>query len=75
MANQKVCDIIRDCSGAKQAIRKVLEMAVSKLLDSNRHNGCFSVNAEIEVAAHDVGVKVIICQSGLHMETTLSLLD
>jgi TetR/AcrR family transcriptional repressor of nem operon len=68
-ANQKVCDIVKDSSGAKEAIRKLLEMAVSKLLNNNQHNGCFLVNAEIEVAAHDVGIKEMICQSGLHMES------
>jgi TetR/AcrR family transcriptional repressor of nem operon len=44
-------------------------MAVSKLLNNDQHNGCFLVNAEIEVAAHDVGIKEMICQSGLHMES------
>jgi TetR/AcrR family transcriptional repressor of nem operon len=67
-ANQQVCEIIKDCSGAKEAIHKLLEMTVNKLLDNDQHNGCFLVNAEIEVAAHDAGVKEIICQSGIHME-------
>jgi TetR/AcrR family transcriptional repressor of nem operon len=68
-ANQQVCDIIKDCSGAKEAIQKLLEMAVRKLLDSEQHNGCLLINAEIEVAAHDVGIKEMVCKSGLHMES------
>lgn len=67
-ADQQVCDIIKDCLGAKEAIHKLLEMTVNKLLDNEEHNGCFLVNAEIEVAAHDAGVKEIICQSGIHIE-------
>ncbi len=68
-ANQEVYAIINGSLGAKDAIGKLLEMAVSKLLDKEEHNGCFLVNAEIEVAAHDAGVKEMICQSGLHMES------
>ena len=68
-ANQQVYAIIKESSGAKDAIRKLLEMTVSKLLDNDQHNGCFLVNAEIEVAAHDADVKEMICQSGLHIES------
>jgi TetR/AcrR family transcriptional repressor of nem operon len=68
-ANKEVHDIIKNSSGAKEALRKLLETAVNKLLDNEQHNGCFLVNAEIELAAHDVGVKEMICQSGLNMES------
>jgi TetR/AcrR family transcriptional repressor of nem operon len=73
-ANQQVCDIVKDCVSAKEAIRQLLEMTVNKLLDDQQHNGCFLVNAEIEVAAHDIGVKEIISQSGIHMETAFMLI-
>jgi TetR/AcrR family transcriptional repressor of nem operon len=68
-ANEQVCDIIKDAIGAKEAIQKLLELAVSKLLDSEQPNSCLLINAETEVAAHDVGVKEMVCKSGLHMES------
>jgi TetR/AcrR family transcriptional repressor of nem operon len=68
-AREQVYDIIKDSSGAKQAIQRLLEMAVSKLLDSDQQNGCLLINAETEVAAHDVGIKEMVCKSGLHMES------
>jgi TetR/AcrR family transcriptional regulator, transcriptional repressor for nem operon len=68
-ADQRICDIIQNSSSAKAAIRQLLKITVDELLKDKQKHGCFLVNAEIEVALHDNGVKEMICRSTQHMET------
>lgn len=67
-ADDQVCNIIKTNTSAKAAIRQLLELTVNDLIGDNQQKGCFMVNAEIELAAHDDCVKEVICRSVQNME-------
>ena len=64
----KMCNIVSNTTSAKEAIKRLLEFTTVELLSDKEHKGCFSVNAEIEVAPHDKEVSDMICQSEQQVE-------
>jgi TetR/AcrR family transcriptional repressor of nem operon len=67
-AGTRMCDIVSNTTSAKEAIKRLLELATSDLLKDKQHKGCFMVNAEVEVAPHDAKVKNLVCKSDRQIE-------
>jgi TetR/AcrR family transcriptional regulator, transcriptional repressor for nem operon len=66
--SSQMCTIISDTVSAKEAIKQLLDLTTSQLLNDEQHNGCFMVNAEVEVAPHDKEVSSMICQGDQQVE-------
>ncbi|RFZ85712.1 TetR/AcrR family transcriptional regulator [Mucilaginibacter terrenus] len=66
----QMCNIISNAESAKEAIKKLLEFTTVNLLNDVQQKGCFMVNAEVEVAPHDVEVKALISQNNQLLEDT-----
>jgi TetR/AcrR family transcriptional repressor of nem operon len=66
--SSQMCTIISDTVSAKEAIKQLLDLTTSQLLSDEQHNGCFMVNAEVEVAPHDKEVSSMICQGDQQVE-------
>lgn len=64
----QMCTLIRESPSAKAAIRSLLEMVVNDLLGDQQRKGCFTVNAGIELGAHDTDVNNLICQNERQLE-------
>jgi TetR/AcrR family transcriptional repressor of nem operon len=64
----QMCDIINNTASAKEAIQKLLKLTMRDLLNDEQRKGCFMVNAEIELAAHDAEVKNVICRNEQQFE-------
>ncbi|WP_114939518.1 TetR/AcrR family transcriptional regulator [Mucilaginibacter endophyticus] len=69
----QMCSIIKDETSAKEAIKKLLELTTRDLLNDEQRKGCFMVNAEIELAAHDAEVKEMICRNEQQFEKAVYL--
>jgi TetR/AcrR family transcriptional repressor of nem operon len=67
-ASGKMCDVVSNSGSAKEAVKRLFEMATSELLSDEQHRGCFMVNAEVEVAPHDKEVSELICQNDQQVE-------
>jgi TetR/AcrR family transcriptional repressor of nem operon len=67
-SGSQMCSIVTNTASAKEAIRQLLELITSGLLNDEQHKGCFLVNAEVEVAPHDAQVKDIICKNEQQLE-------
>ena len=65
----KINQIVNSHGTAKQNIKKLLEFITDGLLNDQYHKGCFMVNAEVEVAPHDMEVNKMICQNDRQLET------
>ncbi|RZJ65538.1 MAG: TetR/AcrR family transcriptional regulator [Flavobacterium sp.] len=59
----RMCTIVNNATSFKDAIKQLLELLTSDLLKDEQSKGCFLVNAEVEVAAHDEKVKEIIAKN------------
>ncbi|MBS1525198.1 MAG: TetR/AcrR family transcriptional regulator [Bacteroidetes bacterium] len=70
-AQQKLNTIIDKASGAKEAIRRMLEYTIKELVGDKEQKGCFLVNAAVEVAPHDAEVNKMLCQNDGQMEKFL----
>jgi TetR/AcrR family transcriptional repressor of nem operon len=64
----QIRDIINKPAPAKETIKKLLEFAIGELLSDQQHKGCFMVNAEVEVAPHDMEVNNVVCKNEQQME-------
>lgn len=64
----QICKILTSAGPAKETIKKLLEFVGNRLLDDQKHKGCFMVNAEVEVAPHDAIVSQMICQNDQQVE-------
>ncbi|QTE35716.1 TetR/AcrR family transcriptional regulator [Mucilaginibacter gossypii] len=67
----QMCDIINNTASAKEAIQKLLELTMRDLLNDEQRKGCFMVNAEIELAPHDVEVKNVVCRNEQQFEDAI----
>jgi TetR/AcrR family transcriptional repressor of nem operon len=67
-SGSQLCTIVTNNTSAKEAIKELLELVASGLLNDEQHKGCFMVNAEVEVAPHDAEVKEIICKNEQQIE-------
>ncbi|QEM06787.1 TetR/AcrR family transcriptional regulator [Mucilaginibacter rubeus] len=67
----QMCDIINNSASAKEAIQKLLELTMRDLLNDEQRKGCFMVNAEIELAPHDVEVKNVVCRNEQQFEDAI----
>ncbi|WP_413670602.1 TetR/AcrR family transcriptional regulator [Mucilaginibacter sp. Mucisp86] len=67
----QMCDIINNTASAKEAIKKLLELTMSTLLNDEQRKGCFMVNAEIELASLDAEVKNVICRNEQQFENAV----
>lgn len=67
-SGSQLCTIVTNTTSAKEAIKELLELIASGLLNDEQHKGCFMVNAEVEVAPHDAEVKEIICKNEQQIE-------
>lgn len=64
----RIKEIIENTASAKETIKKLLELSTSDLLKDKEQKGCFIVNAEVEVAAHDTEVNNLVCNNDKQME-------
>ncbi|MGC4056612.1 MAG: TetR/AcrR family transcriptional regulator [Chitinophagaceae bacterium] len=64
----RIRDIVEHTGSAKETIRKLLELVTRDLLSDKQQKGCFIVNAEVEVAAHDKEVGELVCSNDRKME-------
>jgi TetR/AcrR family transcriptional repressor of nem operon len=64
----KVCAIVNSVAPAKETVKKLLDLIAGELLGDQKHKGCFMVNAEVEVAPHDVEVSKLVCQNDQQVE-------
>jgi TetR/AcrR family transcriptional repressor of nem operon len=69
----KVCAIITKTISAKETIKKLLEFIAGELLGDQKHKGCFMLNAEVEVAPHDLEVSKLVCENDQQMEDAFYL--
>lgn len=69
-AGARLTDVLSSVKPAKFKIKQLLELVTSDLLNDKQHKGCFMVNAEVELAAHDEKVKEIVCRNEKHIEET-----
>lgn len=65
---REMTNIITNASSAREAVRKLLDLIINGLLKDKQHKGCFMVNAEVEVAAHDKEVKDLVCKGDRQIE-------
>jgi TetR/AcrR family transcriptional regulator, transcriptional repressor for nem operon len=63
-----MCNVVSNNVSAKEAVRRLLEMATTELLIDKQHKGCFMVNAEVEVAPHDKEVSDLVCKNDQQVE-------
>lgn len=64
----QIQQILDQSSPAKEKLKKLLELSTSELICQGGQNGCFMVNAEVEVAPHDKEVSQIVCRNDQQME-------
>jgi TetR/AcrR family transcriptional repressor of nem operon len=64
----KIQAIINLSGSAREAVQKLLEFTTNDMLDDKQQKGCFMVNAEVEVAPHDVEVNTLVCKNDQQME-------
>ncbi|MXV14276.1 TetR/AcrR family transcriptional regulator [Hufsiella ginkgonis] len=64
----QMCDTVTNAASAKAAIQQLLRLVTRDLLNDEQNKGCFMVNAEVEVAAHDPEVKDIIRKNEQQIE-------
>jgi TetR/AcrR family transcriptional repressor of nem operon len=64
----EVCAIVNSAAPAKETIKKLLEFITGELLKDQKHKGCFMLNAEVEVAPHDVEVSQLVCANDQQVE-------
>jgi TetR/AcrR family transcriptional repressor of nem operon len=67
----QMCNIISNAVSAKEAIKKLLELTMRDMLNDEQRKGCFMVNAEIELAAHDAEVNDMICRNEQQFENAV----
>ncbi|EDM37731.1 transcriptional regulator, TetR family protein [Pedobacter sp. BAL39] len=67
-ASAKVNEIMGSSTSSKVAIRNMLEFIIAQLLHDQNNKGCFLINSEVEVAAHDQTVSSMICESDQQIE-------
>jgi TetR/AcrR family transcriptional repressor of nem operon len=56
-------NIATNATSSREAIKQLLELVVNNLLSDKQHKGCFMVNAEVEVAPHDIEVRDMLCKN------------
>jgi len=64
----RIQEIITNTASAKETIKQLLELSTGELMEDKQHKGCFMVNAEVEVAPHDVEVNNMVCKNDQQME-------
>lgn len=64
----QLCKLTSGTQSAKAAIRDLLELVVTDLLNDKQRKGCFMVNAGIEMATQDQEVNEMICQTEQQLE-------
>ncbi len=69
-AAARIRNIVDTTASAKETIKKLLQLATTDLLCDEQQKGCFIVNAEVEVAAHDPKVNDLVCSNDRQMEDT-----
>ncbi len=67
-AGSTMCSILSEPLPAKEAIKRLLEVTSASLLNDRQDKGCFLVNAEVELAAHDPALKDLIVVAEEQME-------
>jgi TetR/AcrR family transcriptional repressor of nem operon len=67
---KRLTDVLTTAKPAKVKIKQLLQLVTNDLLSDKQHKGCFMVNAEVEVAAHDEQVKEIVRKNEEHIEET-----
>jgi TetR/AcrR family transcriptional repressor of nem operon len=68
LGSGQMCSIVSNAASAKEAIRKLLELAIGEASADEQRKGCFMVNAEVESAPHDEQVSQMICQNDQQVE-------
>lgn len=66
---KRMYEVVNKATSAKEAISQLLELITADLVNDKQHKGCFVVNAEVEVAPHDVDVSNIICKNEQMIES------
>jgi len=69
-SGSRMCGIVNEAKSAKETIRQLLELTSSDLLNDEQGRGCFLVNAEVELAAHDTALKELIQMGEQQLENT-----
>lgn len=69
MGAKRMYEIVNKAASAREAISQLLELITADLVNDKQHKGCFVVNAEVEVAPHDVDVSNIICKNEQMIES------
>jgi TetR/AcrR family transcriptional repressor of nem operon len=64
----KIDAVISGSGSAKETVKALLELAINDLLGDKQQKGCFTVNAEVEIAPHDAEVNKLICRNDQQME-------
>jgi TetR/AcrR family transcriptional regulator, transcriptional repressor for nem operon len=67
----KLCGILDPSGPPKEAIRQLLESTSRELRNDNESKGCFMVNAEVEVAAHDSVLKDLLKENDQQLEQSV----
>ena len=66
---KRMYEVVNKAASAREAISQLLELITADLVNDKQHKGCFVVNAEVEVAPHDVDVSNIICKNEQMIES------
>jgi TetR/AcrR family transcriptional repressor of nem operon len=64
----KLREIFNGPGTTKEKVRRLMEYALFGVSQGTKQNGCFMLNAEVEVAPHDKKVNNIICKKDQQME-------
>ena len=63
-----LCRIVNGASSARDALKQLLDWIAGNMLNDEQSKGCFMVNAQVEVAAHDPAVNAIVCRNDQQIE-------
>jgi TetR/AcrR family transcriptional repressor of nem operon len=66
-------NIATNATSSREALKQLLELVVNNLLSDKQHKGCFMVNAEVEVAPHDIEVRDMLCKNEKQIEEAFHL--
>jgi len=66
---KRMYEVVNKAASAREAISQLLELITADLVNDKQHKGCFVVNAEVEVAPHDVDVSNIVCKNEQMIES------
>jgi len=67
-ASQRMNAILYQATTSKEAIKQMLELTKADMMGDLKQNGCFWINAEVELVPHDQEIESMVAQYGQQVE-------